>query len=279
MELTEVLRRRRMVRRYTRTSRCGPPPWRPCSPPRSGRRRPGSPRGSRCLVLDTPEEPGRLLGRDGGAGRGRATAQRVARRDADRSCPGPGLDRARPRTSTVTPSPTRGGPTATSERWSAPYWFVDAGMAAMAALLRGGRRRPGRLLLRRPVRPGGRGARRVRGAGGPAERRRGEPRAPARPTPRPAGRRRDGPASRPSSWCTGAVGRRPSRGPAHRADFARVAASVILSLPFGLALLLRPDVEVPLEDHPQECCAQDHPRRRRWQRPWPWSGPPWAGPP
>ena len=60
-------------------------------------------------------------------------------------------------------------------RWSAPYWYVDGGMAAMAALLAAVDAWPRRVLLRHPGRADRRGPIRVRGPGGPAQRRRDQP--------------------------------------------------------------------------------------------------------
>ena len=70
-------------------------------------------------------------------------------------------------------------------RWAAPYWYVDGGMAAMAVLLAAVDAGLGRLLLRHSGRARRRGQIRVRGPGRPAQRRRDQPRVPgARARPR-----------------------------------------------------------------------------------------------
>ena len=63
-------------------------------------------------------------------------------------------------------------------RWSAPYWFVDAGMASMAALLSAVDQRPRCLFLRHPGRPDRRRSRGLRRAAESAERWCDQPRLP-----------------------------------------------------------------------------------------------------
>ncbi|SDR91583.1 Nitroreductase [Friedmanniella luteola] len=134
MELSEALRRRRMVRRYD--------PDRPVAAAAlesvlaAARRAPsaGFTQGVSLLVLDTPPArqafwaatalPGADPHRPSRWLAGMRTAPVLVlvwtSRDAY-------LDRYA--------EPDKGWSDRDPERWSAPYWFVDAGMAAMAALL------------------------------------------------------------------------------------------------------------------------------------------------
>lgn len=130
MELADVLARRRMVRRYD--------PAAPVSAEAleavlaAALRAPsaGFSQGVSLVVLDKPEERERFWSESatGGTNRwldGMRTAPVLVLVLTDREAY---LDRYA--------EPDKGWTDRDEDRWSAPYWFVDAGMAAMAMLLR-----------------------------------------------------------------------------------------------------------------------------------------------
>ena len=72
--------------------------------------------------------------------------------------------------------PDKGWTDRDPERWSAPYWFVDGGMAALAMLLTATDAGLGACFFGIPSATDRRRAGRVRRPRGPAQRRRGQPR-------------------------------------------------------------------------------------------------------
>ena len=71
--------------------------------------------------------------------------------------------------------PDKGWSDRDPERWSAPYWFVDGGMAVLAMLLTATDAGLGAGFFGVPAARTAAVARRLRGAGGAAQRRRGQP--------------------------------------------------------------------------------------------------------
>ena len=133
MELRDVVRRRRMVRRFDPDGRRCPREV-VARPRRLAVRAPsaGFSQGWDFVVLLDAGRPRRRSGTrpDAGDAPGRLAARRVGRPGRSCcACP------TRTPTSTATPSPTRAGPTATPDRWPVPYWDTDTAMAAMLMLL------------------------------------------------------------------------------------------------------------------------------------------------
>ena len=150
MELADALARRRMVRRYDSTAPVAPDALEAVLAAALKAPSAGFTQGVSLLVLDTPEQRNRFW----------ATSS-VPRGDdpphPPLGVPVAGAPETRPnrwldgmRTAPVLvlvltsreayldryAQPDKGWTDRDEDRWSAPYWFVDAGMAAMAMLLR-----------------------------------------------------------------------------------------------------------------------------------------------
>ncbi|SEQ93652.1 nitroreductase family protein [Microlunatus flavus] len=132
MELADALRRRRMVRRYDPDAAVAPESLEAVLAAALRAPSAGFTQGVSLLVLDTPEQRALFwsatAGEDGASNRwldGMLTAPVLVLVLTDREAY---LDRYA--------EPDKGWTDRDEGRWSAPYWFVDAGMAAMAMLLR-----------------------------------------------------------------------------------------------------------------------------------------------
>ena len=128
MEFDAVLRRRRMVRRTTRPDRCPTRRSTPCWPRPYAHPRPDSPRAPRSWCCPR-----------------RKTARRTGRRRRTGNPVGCAACGQRPVLILVWTSreayldrysePDKGWTDRDLAHWPAPYWYIDAGMASMAALL------------------------------------------------------------------------------------------------------------------------------------------------
>ena len=203
MEFQDVVRKRRMVRRYAD---------RPVDPAvvdrmlrtRCGRRAPGSARAGRSWCWTGAEDVERFWAVRQPAGR--RPGEPLAERDAD------GAGGVVPLSSKAAyldryAEPDKGWTDREERRWPVPYWHIDTGMAVAADPADRRRRGARRLLLRHPARAGGGVPRGVRGARAVHADRGDHGRPPARGRrPAPPARPAAGPASRSRRSCTAAAG-------------------------------------------------------------------------